>query len=281
MQLDAFLKSVKKNAQYVTDVHVLYAYDMHKDYHEYNNFMHGYNKLANQYKNVNFIFEGDDPNDRQGWKKKILELVEGFKSHFMWATDDSLFYRKVELTQEKINWAFEKEAAVSLNLRMGENIVWQNHWHSEKIPEFEVKDRFEDLIVWDATNISVQNDVGRAWQNDASIMPRDLYLDRLNREEHWYQGKGCRALDNVAQSGNIFNPKFVSAFDKSVYVNVPVNLVHVLDNGRLYADNWGKFVQQDIHSLQEKFDEGKRIDWEAIDFTDLDCGRKEVEYEFG
>lgn len=275
MQLDAFLKSLV-NAPYITDVNVLYTYDEFHDGVDMK-FRDAYNIVKQEHPNINFIQEG---RNRGAWKDQILTLVEGFQDYFLWATDDSLFYRPTTLTQDKLDWAFGDKGALSINLRMGLNVIWQNHWHSEKVPSFTVTDKHEDLIVWDATNISVNNDVGRVWQNDASIMPRELYLDRLMEETHWYKGAGCRALDNVGQSGGIFTPRIAAAFDQSAYLNVPVNLVHYLDNGRLYADNWGKFVRQDIHMLNDLFMEGKRIDWKSIDTEGLDCGRKEVEYTY-
>lgn len=269
MQLDACLKSLFHNAKYITDVNVLYTYDDEK-------FEEAYETVKKTHANVTFIKE----TERHLWKNQILELVSNFQEYFLWGTDDSIFYRPVELTQEKLDWAFKDQGAKSLNLRVGLNIVWQNHWHTQKTPKIVVKDKFEDIITWDALSMGVQNDIGRVWQNDASIMPRDEYLERLNVEDGWWKGKGCRALDNVAQSGNIFNPRIAAAFENSVYLNIPVNLVHLLDDGRLYADNWGKHVRQDIHMLHDRFMDGQRIDWKAIDVSNIDCGRKEVEYTY-
>jgi hypothetical protein len=271
MQLHACLESIYQNAPYITDVNVLYTYDSP-------NFAEGYKILEKEFPSVLFIEE--KCNNRQEWRNLILGTVVNFKNdYFCWGTDDSLFYRKVDLTQEKLDWVFNREKAKSLNLRVGLNVIWQNHWHSEMCPKIPVKNRLEDLISWDSSHISVQNDIGRLWQNDASIMPREEYLSFLLKEDHWYQGRGCRGLDNLAQSGGIFNPRVGAAFENSVYLNVPVNLVHVLDNGVLYADNWGHFVQQDIVTLQKAFESGYRINWQAIDVTNIDCGRKEVEYE--
>lgn len=292
MQLDACLRSMKKNAPYITDINVLYTfYDViakYKDgdlHTEWTGFHDGYEIVKKEHPDVKFIQEGEElalDGDRLGWKNRILSLVEGFNKYFMWGTDDSLFYRYQEISPAMLDFVFTKQRAKSLNLRIGKNIKWQNHWHSERVPEFEhlINGEWQDIVTWDSSNISVQNDVGRLWQNDASIMPRDEYLEKLLEEDHWYKGKGCRGLDNVAQSGGIFNPRIGACFTHSVYLNFPVNLVHVLDNGRLYADNWGKFIKQDIYSLNEKFLQGKRIDWESIDVSNVDCGRMEVEYTY-
>jgi len=269
MQLWAFLESLK-NASYISDVTVIYTYDDDA-------FSSGYEKVQEHYNHVFFIKEKPD---RESWKNTILTLVGSFNEYFCWATDDSLFYKPSILSQDKLDWVFKEKKALSLNLRVGENIKWQNHWYAEKTPQIEVLDRFEDLMVWDAEPLGTQNDFGRVLQNDCSIMSRDLYLERLLIEDHWYRGKGCRGLDNIAQSGGIFSPRFATSFNESVYVNIPVNLVHLLDDGRLYADNYSRFINQDIFYLQEKFDEGLRIDWEKIDFTGLDCARKEVVYDY-
>jgi len=272
MQLRAFLESCIENAPYISDITVLYTYDD-------NRFIPGYEKLKTEFRRVYFIEE--KCKDREEWRNLIITLVSSFGDYFLWSTDDSLFYRKVDLTSDMLDWAFNKQKAKSINLRIGQNIKWQNHWHSERTPDIPVQwIDGRGLMTWDSSNISVQNDVGRLWQNDASIMPRDEYLNRLCQETHWHQGRGCRGLDNVAQSGSIFNPRIGCCFVESVYLNFPVNLVHVLDDGRLYADNWGRFIQQDIFSLQDKFDQGYKIDWKAIDFSNVDCGRKEVEYTF-
>lgn len=266
LQLDAFLRSLKENASYFSDVHVLYLYDN-------DDFQKGYEIIQKEHSDINFHLESN-------FKDQILNLVSNFKPYFAWATDDSLFYRNHELNDDKIDWAFNQEQAISINLRIGLNIIWQNHWYSEKVPKIPVKSKYKDLITWDSSNISVQNDVGRLWQNDASIMPQNLYFQRLQIEDHWYKHRGCRGLDNIAQSGNIFNPRIGSCFENSVYINMPVNLVHLLDDGRLFADNWGKYVQQDIFTLNHKLLDGYRIDWKSLDFSNVDCGRMERPYEF-
>lgn len=265
-QLDAMLNSLYKNASYFSDIKVLYT-------HERADFAHGYDILIKEHPDVQFIKEESIPN-------QVIPLVESFHPYFCWATDDSLFYMPHVVDEDKLSWVFDKQQALSLNLRVGLNIVWQNHWHSERTPSIPVSATYKDLIAWDSSNISVQNDVGRLWQNDASIMPRDKYLERLKSERHWQKSRGCRGLDNVAQSGNMFARRIGAAFANSVYVNVPVNLVHLLDDGRLYADNWGKYIRQDIGVLNQVYLKGARIDWEKCDFNNLDCGRKEVEYSF-
>ncbi len=269
MQLDAFLKSLV-NAPYITDTVVLYTYDDDK-------FEQGYNKVAGWHENVQFIKEHED---RGEWKNTILRLVESFKDYFCWATDDSIFFKHSELLLEKLNWVFKEKEALALNLRMGLNIKWQNHWYGERSLDIDIMDQYEDIVLWDASKYSVETDIGRVWQNDASIMPRDKYLQRLKAENHWYKGRGCRGLDNVGQSGRIFDPCLMAAFEHSVYLNIPVNLVHLLDSGRLYADNWGRFIKQDVSDLQNKFNEGLRIDWRKIDVSELECGRREAVYEF-
>lgn len=277
MQLHAFLESLK-NAPYITDSVVLFTYDDDR-------FKSGYQEVMRKFNKVVFIKEQEG---RDWWKETILTLIGGAKEYFCWATDDSLFYRRHGISEYKLEWAFKEQNAVSLNLRVGANIKWQNHWYAEKTPDIEILDTLvddscggaDDVIVWDAEPLGTQNDFGRVWQNDASIMLRDAYLERLLIEDHWYKGRGCRGLDNVAQSGNIFSPRIAASLHRSVYVNIPVNLVHLLDDGRLYADNFGRFIKQDIFDLQDKFNKGLRIDWERIDFSELDCGRKEVVYDY-
>lgn len=271
MQLAAMLDSLELNAgSTFSDVRVVWKADNMK-------FRRGYNVVMDEWEGrVKFIEETTV-------SEMAVDLVKSFNDYFCWATDDSLFYRKFNITEEMLQWAFERESAISLNLRIGTNVVWQNHWHSEKCPEIPVKNREHGLISWDSSNISVQNDVGRLWQNDASIMPRDMYLDRMLKENHWQNSVGCRGLDNIGQSGSVFNPRVGSSLETSVYVNVPVNLVHYLDDGRLFADNWGKFRQYPVTDLQQLFDTNVRIDvvktLEQLP-DKVDCGRVELEYVF-
>ncbi len=266
MQLDLLLRSIYQNASYVSQINILYTYND-------NIYDVGYNILIKQYPKVNFLKE----NDRYS---QIIELVNNSNKYFFWATDDSIFYKKSDLTEDKIDWTFNTEKCKALNLRMGLNIKWQNHWHSEISQPIDVKNQYKDLISWDANKYSVNTDVGRVWQNDASIMERDLYIERLKVETGWRQGLGVRELDNLAGSGRIFNPCFMASFKESVYLNVPVNLVHLLNDGRLYADNWGKYRQYDVKTLNELFLQGIRINLEKIDVSNIDCGRKELEYAF-
>lgn len=265
MQLDAFLKSLE-NAPYITQTRVLYTTtDDEFDY--------AYDKLKKEHSNIEFIKEDN-------LHEQVLEVVRTSHEHFLWATDDSIFYKKAELDEEKMNWAFKTKGALAFNLRMGLNIKWQNHWYGERSQPIEVADRFKDVIIWDAEKYSVNTDVGRVWQNDASIMPRDMYYERLLVEPGWRNGRGVRELDNTGGCGRMFSPCFVAAFEESVYLNIPVNLVHLLNDGRLYADNWGKFHQQSVGELNELFLKGRRINWKTIDTRNLDCGRREVQYDF-
>jgi hypothetical protein len=267
LQLDAFLKSLV-NAPYVDQVRVLYTTDN-------GNFETGYEILKGEYPHIQFIRECGF----QDFNDKVIEVVDTSHEYFTWATDDSIFYRQVDLTQEKLDWVFKENTALALNLRMGLNIKWQNHWKSDRSDEIQVEKTFDDIVIWNADNYSVNTDVGRVWQNDASIMPRDLYLSRLRCEDGWKVNKS-RSLDGLASCGRIFQPCQMAAFRESVYLNIPVTLIHALDDGRVYADNWGHYVRYDLNNLNELFLLGGRIDWEAIDSSNLDCGRREVKYEF-
>lgn len=267
LQLDAFLKSLV-NAPYVSQVRVLYTYDNPA-------FELGYEVLQHEWPDVEFIKEMTNSE----FDEKVIEIVNTSNEYFMWATDDSIFFKKVDLSEEKLQWVFKKKGALALNLRMGLNIKWQNHWKSDRSDEIMVEDKFEDIVLWDATRYSVNTDVGRVWQNDASIMPRDLYLSRLRCESNWRVNKS-RSLDGLASCGRIFQPCKMAAFEHSVYLNIPVTLVHLLDDGRLYADNWGHYVSYSVENLNDVFLAGGRIDWEAIDTTELDCGRREIKYKF-
>lgn len=266
MQLEAFLNSMQINAPYLKDVYILYTYTD-------DTFKKGYDLLKDSFPEAKWILEDN-------LKEQILDLVKGFQEYFLWATDDSIFYRPSNLTPEKIDWAFKKQGAMALNLRMGLNIKWQNHWFAEESVPIQVDDEFEDLIVYDAHKYNVNTDVGRVWQNDASIMPRDLYLAEMLKDDRWRHGIGVRELDNLGTSGRIFNPCKMVVFKESVYVNVPVNLVHLLNDGRLYADNWGKYRQYNVQDLNSRFLDGQLIDWKSADFSNLDCGRREIEYTF-
>lgn len=259
MQLDAFLKSLV-NAPYITDVQVLYNFSDDK-------FKQAYDILKTEHPNIKFDVDNDIP-------LQVINFVQNAQEFFLLATDDSLFYRPATLTQDKIDWVFKEKGALALNLRMGLNIKWQNHWKSEPSAPIIVEDTYQDIILWDAAQYHKDTDVGRVWQNDASIMPRDMYLKHLLSETDWKQS--IRSLDNLANSGRVFNPCKMAAFDTSVYLNIPVNLVHPLADGTLYADNWGKFHKYDVHFLNGQFLNGQRVDWERFETQDLDCGRREM-----
>lgn len=266
MQLCAFLESLKSNTTNITDVRVLYL-ATNQD------FEYGYSILQKDYPDVKFI-----PETRI--TDQVLELVSSFHEYFLWATDDSLFIKPCDISKDKLDWIFKDKKALALNLRMGLNIRWQNHWHSDTSDPINVLDKYKDIVLWDAEQYNVNTDVGRVWQNDASIMPRDMYLERLHIESDWKQHVGCRGLDNVGGCGRVFSPCLVTAFEHSIYLNLPLNLVHYLDDGRLYADNWGRFVQYSTDLLNTLFLMGQRIDWQKIDTGLIDCGRMEPQLTF-
>jgi hypothetical protein len=266
MQLDLCLKSLK-NAPYITDVKVLYL--------PQGRFELGYEIVKKEHPNITFIKENDHFSDQ------AMDIVKNSNEYFLWGTDDSLFCHQVEITQDKLDWVFKTQRAISIILRYGANVIMENHWENKRSRPMEVLAQYKDIVIWDVYKHYDTYHAGRPWQNDASIMPRDMYLERMEIETEWRKHKS-KTLDYLAQSGRIFNPCLAATFPKVVYLNIPVNLVHLHEDGKTYADynNWGKYIRYDVNLLNELFIYGKRINLGAIDLHNVDCSAREIEYVF-
>lgn len=267
MQLDLCLRSIKQNAPYFTDVKVLYLAE--------GKFKDGYKLVREEHPEVTFIPESTD------FCQQIWDIVHSNQEYFAWGTDDSIICKKVELGEHKLNAIFKDMGCVSIVMRVGENMKNQDHFQHNPSTPGPIVARFEDMIVWDVLQCNKNYDIGRPWQNDCSIMPRDMYIERLKQETYWREHKS-KSLDYTGDSGRCFNPCLAAAFQDIIYLNIPVNLVHLREDGKALADfgNWGRQVRYDTATLNELFLAGKRIDLDALNLENVDCPRREMEYRF-
>jgi len=267
MQLDLCLRSIAQNAPYFTDVKVLYLAE--------GKFKEGYKIVKEEHPNVTFLPEDID------FPQQIWDIVSNNQQYFAWGTDDSLICTKVDLNADKLRWVFDVQNCVSIVMRVGENMKQQDHFQNNPSTPGPIIGRYEDMIVWDVLQCNEQYDIGRPWQNDCSIMPRDQYLARLEYETYWREHKS-KSLDYVGSSGRCFNPCKAAAFKDIVYLNNPVNLVHLSEDGKTLADfgNWGRQIRYDTTTLNELFLMGKRINLDALNLENVDCPRREMAYTF-
>lgn len=265
MQLDLLLRSIYTNAQYIDQLGVLYTYSDDK-------FKEGYEILKKEYPEVDFILEDN-------FGDQVTEFVSKSHKYYTGLVDESIFFRPIEMTEDRLDWVFNDKKALSFSLRIGKNTIWQNHWYGERMPEIDILDSYKNIFVWDANHYTANGDLGRNLHCDGTLLDRDFYHNLLVTETAWRKNK-VRTLDGIGNSGRNDTESLMAAYDHSCFVNIAVTLVHELDNGIVYADNWGKFFSYDLTDLNNKFLEGKRISLSDIPVDNVNCGRMETEYVF-
>ena len=243
MQLDGLLRSIEQNCDIFDRINILYKATTpdHKK---------AYNILANKHGSCFFIKE-------ENFKKDTESLIcyNGFFSynHTCFLVDDCIAHRKIKEIEKLYLFKTLKFKDIIFSLRLGldqknaPRIMIQFDWSQEKGD-------------WNYP-LSVDGHIFRTAYIDSLI--KRIYFINPNKLE-----AGLQKFKEDA-------PPFMACFNESMVVSIPVNKVSDT-SGCSSGDKYSYSVEY----LNKLFLEGKRLDYENMDFSNIRGCHQEIKFEF-
>lgn len=258
-QLDLLLRSIDKFAPGKIEAHVIYK-STNSD------FQSGYN-LVNNHKYdclKEMLFERDFREDTL----RVTGLFPQENKLIGFLTDDSVFYSPFPREIDEVYQLMIDHNCNSFSLRNGLNTDLQCHYKEVFTKPRDFLYSKDGVYMWDTSKHGYDCDYGRPVSIDGNFfMGLSLITSLLS-----YPWNCPRTLDGIDIS--LIGPRMM-CFDKSVVVNMPVNLT-----AGGYADNWGHHYQYSLEMLNDLFLQGSVIDLDKIDFSNIISSHQERELFF-
>ena len=258
LQLDACLRSLKENAPQLSAPTVLARWTSDR-------FEEGYEILVSEHPDVEFVFETN-------FEQDVRAILPTLPEHTLFLCDDSITFRP--LPADPVDALTDD--VISFSLRIGRNTRYchpRNLWHDQ--PE-SMEERGE-FLVWEWAE-SPEGDVFAYHGKEGDFgypYSLDGVVHRVSCIIEWIGGKGFENPNRM--EGAVLStmrtdvrPK-LSAYHESVQVGIPVNAVNTLVLNRVGVD-----FPQSTDDLNDLYLAGKRIDYKAMDFTDVNGSFKEM-----
>ncbi len=252
MQLDACLRSLAENAPQLAPATVLVRWT-NDDYEN------GYRTLTAEHADCQYVFETDFARD-------VHEILPTLAAHTLFLCDDSITYRPLPVDPDDVF----TDDVISFSLRLGRNIRYchprdLHHGLPKSLEErgpFLVWDWAEapegDVFAWKG----LEGDFGYPYSLDGIVHRAGQIADYLNGANFVNPNRmeGC-VLAALRRDG--LPPKLAS-YHESVQVGLPINQVNTEVKNRVGLDH-----PTPIDDLNDRYLDGERIDYDAMDFTDI------------
>ena len=257
-QLDLLLRSIDKFADGKIGCTVLCKTSN-------SDFVEGYKKLSkNKYRCLKSLIP------EMNYRYDTLLLIKDNQSElFGFFTDDTVLYRPFEIDTDEIYQTMKDNKCYSFSLRSGLNITEQCHYRQEGYIKPEYIYNKDNLLIWDTTKHSYGTNNGRPMSIDGNFFTYEELYKTLTK----YDFKCPRTLDGIDTF--YIRPNMMS-FKESIAVNLPVNLSA---DGNI-PDNFSHFYHFSLESLNKQFLEGKVIDLDNLDFSNIHMSHHELEFKF-
>lgn len=271
LQLDLCLSSFKKNLNTVTS-NIVVIYDCDKEY------VNSYKHLRLEHPEVSFWKQG-----RSLFDAIYIALSAYENNYACFFTDDCIVYRKEDsITDQSIEFIFKLDCVSCFSMRLGENInirtfdggfIHDPLIYSDSI---KVARASNGMICWNRT----LHFHGGYWNYPLSVdghifRRRDLmewveeivYLDKIKDWDHT-----PNTFEKILQRFNLESPPMVACPRLSCVVNSPNNRVQNSINNA----NGEKYFLDPLEMLK-LFKQGKRIDVDKLDITNIRCPHTEID----
>lgn len=247
-QCEGLLSSLKTNCNIFDKINVITKATTGE-------FREAYDILEKEYKDVNFIPETD-------FKEDVIGAMEGDYTCFM--VDDLIAYRKLKNVENVTGIGLMTQQSNGFfSLRLGRNIKWCEQKDFAESNEYECCFEFE----W--------NEQTKYWaypfSMDGHIFRTDYILPMIKDREYTNPNKLEIAFNRYKDTA----PKYMSCFNESVVVSIPVN--RVSDTA---SASYGEKYPHTAKELNDRFLKGERLDWINMDFSNIKLPHQEVEFKF-
>jgi len=255
-QLHLFLESMDRNNKTRMDMNVLYDGDTEE-------FLEGYEILIKQFPNVNFVKQTD-------FKKDTLELCDSTPNELlMFFVDDNIMYRKFDLPNDFIK-IYDYNVS-SLSVRLGFNTVIQDPYtDSITIMPTEITVLEETFNMWNWTSIPGNMNFGYPFSVDGNVYEKEYILNIIKD----FNYNNPNQFEGGFQAEWLTDKPYMACLDESVLVNTPLNLAGSSNNRA------GEEFGLTLDFLNQQYLEGKKLDFDYLDFSNITCCHQELEMEW-
>lgn len=253
-QLRLLIYSIQKNAPHAFNLNVIYK-SSNKEFES------GYEKVKGEFSSLcNFVEQTDN------FKEDVLNLLDSDSEFSCFFTDDDIIYESFDVEKVK-NSVRSDDDVFCFSLRLGKNT---NFCYAMNTPNvFRDYSEAEDVLKWDWTVHYL--DFGYPLSVDGHIF-RTKDILKLTKKVGFTN-------PNTYEAGlQIFDtfPKFkMASFSESVLVNTPNNIVNTS-----FANRNGLTHGADVRELNSQYLEGKIIDMESMDFSNIVGCHQEIEFKY-
>lgn len=253
-QLRLLIYSIQKNAPHAFRLNVIYK-------HSNESFKKGYEKVIGEFSSVcNFVEQTED------FKSDVLTLLDSDSEFSCFFTDDDIIYKPFDLEKVKNQIRIDDDV-FCFSLRLGKNT---NFCYAMNTPNvFRDYSDSDDVLTWDWTVHYL--DYGYPLSVDGHIFKTKDIL-KLTRKVGFSNPNTYEAALQIFES---FPKNKMCSFSESVLVNTPNNIVNTS-----FANRNGLTHGADVRELNDKYLDGKIIDMESMDFTNIIGCHQEIEFKY-
>jgi hypothetical protein len=212
--------------------------------------------------------------DTTDFKMFTLSMIESGKQDFVaFAVDDNILYRKLEFTSDQLKALFARKSLMCLSLRLGGNCIIQDIYTGTPavFPQQEI-DYQRPFYIWDYRTAPPDQNFGYPLSLDFHIFRKSELLEWVRKTEF----KCPNTLEaHLQQRLRETVPTEMASLLQSAVVNSPSNRVQ-----DVFQNNAGKFCPASAESLNTEFLKGRRLNLDAIDFSQITSCHFELELPF-
>jgi hypothetical protein len=259
MQLEACLRSLRENAPQIEEPHVIYtSTDVTADA--------GYRLIDH----ASLILDGPSFSDT------ALTVLASLSEYVLLLCDDAITYRPLPAGDPLDGFT---DDVLCLSLRLGRNTTYchpRDLWHD--VPAFAERPPFitwrwrdspeGELFNWQGR----EGDFGYPYSLDGTIHRRDSLLKWVRDSSTAFtnpnQMEGC-VVSSIGQRQD--TPPLMASYPLSCQVGLPINTVN-----QTHGNRFGLEHPVEVAELNRRFLEGERIDFAAMDWTDVHGAHQEM-----
>ena len=260
-QLDLLLRSINKNCPHFFEVCVLYTYSNKE-------FKKGYSLIQDK-------FPADERYhwvDQTDFQKDLNGLVDRSNPYLCFFTDDDIVYRESELRRHNINDIFSAfDDMCCISMRLGKNISVQDQYTDEKCFAPPEVIKFDDVVFWNWKRVGASiSNFFYPFSVDGHIYRKSDIKNLFSKIEY----DDPNQLEGRAFLHAYSLPPLMGCFDTSSVVNTPINLC-----GATSKNKAGERFGITLEDLNKDYLDGKVIDLENIDFSDIKGCHQELKMD--
>jgi hypothetical protein len=263
LQLDLTLKSISKNFKDTNDIVVLEKYS--EAYQE------SLNNVKIEHPNIKFITQSNSI-----YADICSISINSNNKYICFFTDDNIVYRQVSQSVSYDN-LFSAPQVVCLSLRLGKNIHKRFHHGREMSDELNHYQEIGDYVFVPKTMYIYGSYWSYSHSVDGHVFRKSEIIDMFSQIEYLSKKFQFKQTPNEVEtqmqrfwpiSGN-----FMVCTQHSTVVNSPNNRV-----SKTHTENFsGEHFMYESEFLLGKYMNGKRIDMDLLDLSNIVCPHQEID----